>query len=35
MTLSAKAETAVARDNSIVFSAIINDVVAADQAYQR
>ncbi|XP_011303006.1 TAF5-like RNA polymerase II p300/CBP-associated factor-associated factor 65 kDa subunit 5L [Fopius arisanus] len=35
MTLSAKAESAVSRDNAIVFSAIINDIVTADQAYQR
>ncbi|XP_015109884.1 TAF5-like RNA polymerase II p300/CBP-associated factor-associated factor 65 kDa subunit 5L [Diachasma alloeum] len=35
VTLTAKAESALSRDNSIVFSAIINDVVAADQAYQR
>lgn len=35
MTLTAKAESATARDNSIIFTAITNDVVAADQAYQR
>lgn len=35
MTLNAFAECGIARDNSIVFSAIVNEVAAADQAYQR
>ncbi|XP_066591296.1 TAF5-like RNA polymerase II p300/CBP-associated factor-associated factor 65 kDa subunit 5L isoform X2 [Prorops nasuta] len=35
MILSLTAECATARENSIVFSAIGSDVVAADQAYQR
>ncbi|XP_012283398.1 TAF5-like RNA polymerase II p300/CBP-associated factor-associated factor 65 kDa subunit 5L [Orussus abietinus] len=35
MTLSATAECGSSRDNSIVFSAIVNDVAAADQSYQR
>ncbi|XP_058796244.1 TAF5-like RNA polymerase II p300/CBP-associated factor-associated factor 65 kDa subunit 5L isoform X2 [Phymastichus coffea] len=35
MTLSVTAECGTSRDNSIVFSAISNDVVAADQAYQK
>lgn len=35
MALNDIAETATSRHNSIVFSAISNDVAAADQAYQR
>ncbi|KAJ8667140.1 hypothetical protein QAD02_008802 [Eretmocerus hayati] len=35
MTLSVTAECGTSRDNSIVFSAICNDVAAADQAYQK
>ncbi|XP_015584711.1 TAF5-like RNA polymerase II p300/CBP-associated factor-associated factor 65 kDa subunit 5L [Cephus cinctus] len=35
MTLTTTVECSTSRDNSIVFSAIINDVAAADQTYQR
>lgn len=35
MTLNVSAECGTSRDNSIIFSAIINDPVAADQAYQK
>ncbi|XP_033215402.1 TAF5-like RNA polymerase II p300/CBP-associated factor-associated factor 65 kDa subunit 5L [Belonocnema kinseyi] len=35
MTLNVTAECGTSRDNSIVFSAIINDPTAADQAYQK
>ncbi|XP_014203949.1 TAF5-like RNA polymerase II p300/CBP-associated factor-associated factor 65 kDa subunit 5L [Copidosoma floridanum] len=35
MTLSVTAECGTSRDNSIVFSAISNDITALDQAYQK